>query len=373
MKRCLIVFGTRPEAIKMAPLVKAIENEEGLEAVVCVTAQHREMLDGVLEFFEISPNYDLDVMVPEQTLPELQARILQGMDDVLQDAQPDLVFVHGDTTTTLAASMAAFYAHVPVCHVEAGLRTYNLEAPFPEEMNRQVTDVLSRYHFAPTATAKANLKSEQRPAANVLVTGNTVIDALQWGLKKMQSDGYQNAEIDTLKQMIDAEKKLILVTAHRRENLGKGMEEICRGILDIAEKHNDVQIIYPMHLNPKVQEPVRRMLGGAPNILLIEPLGYAAFLWLMNASYMIITDSGGIQEEAPSLGKPVLLMRDATERPEAVESGFVELVGADCGRISTAATYLLTHKDVYLNFAKSENPYGDGKACERIVDFVKGM
>ena len=364
----MIVFGTRPEAIKMAPLVKEFKKSSEFETKVCVTAQHREMLDQVLEFFEITPDYDLDLMKPNQNLYTLTADIITEMKTVLDDFQPDYVYVHGDTTTTMAAGIAAFYSGAKVCHVEAGLRTHNKRSPFPEEINRQVTGRIADYHFAPTVTSEDNLIKEGVKSENILITGNTVIDALFESSDKVMN--IDNEEINKLKTIIDSGKKLILVTGHRRENHGQGFINICEALREIAETNPDVQIIYPVHLNPNVQKPVYEILSGINNICLIEPLAYPAFVWLMNQSYLIITDSGGVQEEAPSLGKPVLVMRDTTERPEAVEAGTVILVGTDKDRIVLEANDLLSNVTRYKIMSGLHNPYGDGKACKRIAEFI---
>lgn len=369
MKKNLIVFGTRPEAIKMAPLVKEFEKHEGFETKVCVTAQHREMLDQVLEFFDITPEYDLDLMKPGQNLYGLTADIITGLKPVLEEYQPDYIYVHGDTTTTMAASIAGFYSGAKVVHVEAGLRTHNKRSPFPEEANRQITGRIADIHLAPTEASKDNLLKENIDATTVTITGNTVIDALLYSSEKVKD--YNNEEIESLKMQIDAGKRLILVTGHRRENHGDGFIRICEALKEIAEKNPDVQIIYPVHLNPKVKGPVHEILEKVSNIDLIAPLSYPSFVWLMNQAYMIITDSGGVQEEAPSLGKPVLVMRDTTERPEAVDAGTVILVGTDKQKIITEAQALLDDKDKYKEMSSLHNPYGDGKACERIVEFIK--
>lgn len=367
----LIIFGTRPEAIKMAPLVHAFRENASFETRVCVTAQHREMLDQVLEFFAIPPDYDLDLMKPNQNLYTLTASIITGLQPVLEDFQPDYVYVHGDTTTTMAASIAAFYAGAKVCHVEAGLRTYNKLSPFPEEMNRQLAGRLCDYHFAPTLESKQNLLAENIAADTVLVTGNTVIDALLDSSSRVQV--LQNDEIDYLKTIVDPAQRLILVTGHRRENHGQGFIQICEALKAIALQHPDVQIIYPVHLNPNVQQPVHALLSDIPNVQLIQPLAYPAFVWLMTQAYLIITDSGGVQEEAPSLGKPVLVMRETTERPEAVEAGTVILVGTDQAKIITEANDLLTNASRYAAMSALHNPYGDGQACARIVAFMEQL
>lgn len=372
MIKNLIVFGTRPEAIKMAPLVKEFKkNNIDFETRVCVTAQHREMLDQVLDFFEITPDYDLDLMKPNQNLYTLTANIIVELKSVLEDFKPDYVYVHGDTTTTMAASIASFYSGAKVCHVEAGLRTHDKRSPFPEEINRQVTGRIADYHFAPTEKSKHNLLNEGVSEENILVTGNTVIDALLESSSIVSS--IDNSEIKYLNEIVDADKKLILVTGHRRENHGQGFINICEALKEIASKNSDVQIIYPVHLNPNVTKPVYDILSGVNNIMLIEPLAYPAFVWLMNKAYIIITDSGGVQEEAPSLGKPVLVMRDTTERPEAVEAGTVILVGTDADKIISECFNLLDNTHVYQKMSELHNPYGDGKACERIVNFVKNI
>lgn len=371
MIKNLIVFGTRPEAIKMAPLVKAFQKKGGFETKVCVTAQHREMLDQVLEFFGITPDFDLDLMKPNQNLYSLTAEIITGLKSVLEDFDPHYVYVHGDTTTTMASSIAAFYSGAKVCHVEAGLRTHNKRSPFPEEINRQIAGRVCDYHFAPTSASRKNLLSENIESANILVTGNTVIDALFDSSERVKD--LDNAEISLLKDIVDPAKKLVLVTGHRRENHGQGFINICESLKEIAENNGDVQIIYPVHLNPNVKKPVYEILSGVDNIRLIDPLAYPAFVWLMNQSYLIITDSGGVQEEAPSLGKPVLVMRDTTERPEAVDAGTVILVGTDKTKIVAEAQGLLTNSARYQRMTALHNPYGDGKACERIVEFIKNL
>ncbi|WP_407401842.1 non-hydrolyzing UDP-N-acetylglucosamine 2-epimerase [Chryseobacterium sp.] len=371
-KRNLIIFGTRPEAIKMAPLVKEFQkNNSVFETKVCVTAQHREMLDQVLEFFEIVPDFDLDLMKPNQNLYSLTADIITQLKPVLEDFKPDYIYVHGDTSTTMSASIAGFYSGAKICHVEAGLRTHNKRSPFPEEINRQVTGRIADYHFAPTIQSKENLLNENIANDDILVTGNTVIDALLSSSEIVKN--IDNTEISNLKKIIDSSKKIILVTGHRRENHGQGFINICEALKDIALSHTDVQIIYPVHLNPHVQKPVRDILSGIDNIKLIDPLAYPAFVWLMTQSYLIITDSGGVQEEAPSLGKPVLVMRDSTERPEAVEAGTVILVGTDKEKIVNEANNLLNDNERYNSMSALHNPYGDGKACERIVTFIQSL
>lgn len=371
MKRNLIVFGTRPEAIKMAPLVKAFQNQSDFETRVCVTAQHREMLDQVLEFFDIKPDYDLNLMKPNQNLYSLTADIITELKPVLEDFKPDYVYVHGDTTTTMASSIAAFYSGGQVCHVEAGLRTHNKRSPFPEEINRQVAGRICDFHFAPTEASKENLLRENIQEKDILVTGNTVIDALFDSSERVKD--LDSPEIEQLKGIVDTSKKLILVTGHRRENHGQGFINICEAFKEIALTNPDVQIIYPVHLNPNVKKPVYEILSGVDNIQLIDPLAYPAFVWLMNQSYLIITDSGGVQEEAPSLGKPVLVMRDTTERPEAVDAGTVILVGTDKNKIVSEAQSLIDDSNRYKEMSGLHNPYGDGKACERIVKFIRNL
>jgi UDP-N-acetylglucosamine 2-epimerase (non-hydrolysing) len=367
----LIIFGTRPEAIKMAPLVQEFKKHTEFETKVCVTAQHREMLDQVLDFFQISPDYDLDLMKPNQNLYSLTADIITELKPILEEFQPDYVYVHGDTTTTMAASIASFYSGAKVCHVEAGLRTNNKRSPFPEEINRQVAGRICDFHFAPTIQSKQNLLLENIKEEDVLVTGNTVIDALLNSSSRVHE--IQNEEIEELKKIVDLEKKVILVTGHRRENHGLGFINICEALKEIANSNSDVQIIYPVHLNPNVQKPVKEILSMIPNVKLIDPLAYPAFVWLMTQSYLIITDSGGVQEEAPSLGKPVLVMRDTTERPEAVEAGTVILVGTEKTKIVNEANDLLKNKKRYESMSSLHNPYGDGNACKRIYYFIKEL
>ncbi len=368
MKKVLTVFGTRPEAIKMAPLVHVLANDDRFDARVCVTAQHREMLDQVLELFEISPEYDLNIMKAGQTLPEITSRILLEITPVLKEFKPDVVLVHGDTATTFASSLAAYYEQIAVGHVEAGLRTGNIYSPWPEEANRKLTGALTNFHFAPTQISKDNLTAENYSDENIYITGNTVIDALLLIKEKLDSNAELNASLAAKFPMLDESKKLILVTGHRRESFGGGFERICEALVDVANAHKDVQILYPVHLNPNVQEPVNRLLSGVDNIKLIEPQQYLPFVYLMNRSHIILTDSGGIQEEAPSLGKPVLVMRDTTERPEAVAAGTVRLVGTDKEKIFEQINLLLTDKEQYDQMAFAHNPYGDGKASLRIVD-----
>lgn len=373
-KRILIVFGTRPEAIKMAPLIKEFEKHANyFETKVCITAQHREMLDQVLSFFDIEPHYDLDLMKPNQNLYSLTGDILLNLKPILENYKPDYVFVHGDTTTTMAASLAGFYSGAKICHIEAGLRTFDMQSPFPEEMNRCVTGVVSHFHFAPTKTSRDNLLKENKRDKHIIVTGNTVIDALLYSVKKVNAKNYSDKEIESLKKDISKDKRIILVTGHRRENHGQGFINICQALKEIALKYQDCEIIYPVHLNPNVQKPVYELLAGIDNVKLISPLSYPAFVWLMEKSYLIITDSGGVQEEAPSLGKPVLVMRNNTERPEAVEAGTVYLVGTDTKKIVAQTEVLLENKNTYERMSKLHNPYGDGKACKRIVNYLKNI
>jgi UDP-N-acetylglucosamine 2-epimerase (non-hydrolysing) len=368
-KKILICFGTRPEAIKVCSLVHELKKDNTFKVEVCVTAQHREMLDQVLAFFEVIPDYDLDIMKANQSLNELSSRIFIKMDTVLDTSKPDLVLVHGDTTTSSICAWAAFNRGVKVGHVEAGLRTFDKTSPFPEELNRQVTGRIVDYHFAPTKISKNNLLSECVLEENITVTGNTVIDSLHWTSEKLKNN-FENEVIFNLKAKIDFTKKVILVTGHRRENFGDGFLNICKALKEIA-KDNTVEIIYPVHLNPNVQKPVLKLLSKCSNIHLIKPLDYPAFVWMMMQSYILITDSGGVQEEAPSLGKPVLVMRNTTERPEAVSAGTVRLVGANYDSIVKNAVELLGNKEIYQNMAKSHNPYGDGKANQRILKFIK--
>jgi UDP-N-acetylglucosamine 2-epimerase (non-hydrolysing) len=359
----------------MAPLVKAFEEETSIISKVCVTAQHREMLDQVLELFDIKPDYDLNLMKPGQDLYDITSNVLLGLKDVLSDFKPDVVLVHGDTTTTSASSLAAFYEKVKVGHVEAGLRTGDIYSPWPEEANRQITGVLANYHFAPTTTSSNNLIKENKDSKNIIVTGNTVIDALFLALEKIKNDKDLEASIKNqildLNYQIKDDKKIILVTGHRRENHGQGFINICEALKEIAITNPDIDIVYPVHLNPNVQKPVKEILSNISNVHLIEPLQYEQFIYLMDKSYFIITDSGGVQEEAPSLGKPVLVMRDTTERPEAVEAGTVKLVGTNKESIINEGQKLLDNQNEYNTMAKAHNPYGDGKACERIVNFIK--
>lgn len=370
MHKILLVFGTRPEAIKMAPLVKALQMEPEFEVEVCVTAQHRQMLDQVLELFDISPHYDLNLMKHGQDLTDITVSVLVGMRNVFRKAMPDLVLVHGDTSTAFAASLAAFYEKIEVGHVEAGLRTGNPYSPWPEEMNRRLTGVIAALHFAPTERARANLLAEGVRQESVDVTGNTVVDALLSVVGRIRSDRPLQRELDTRFSYLDPRKRLILVTGHRRENFGAGFEEICIALRKIAER-GDIEILYPVHLNPQVREPVHRILGKTSSVHLIEPLDYLPFVYLMDRSSLILTDSGGIQEEAPSLGKPVLVMRSTTERPEAVDAGTVKLVGVDSSHIVAATNELLDNEDSYQAFSRVHNPYGDGSSSQAIVQVLK--
>lgn len=367
-KKILTVFGTRPEAIKMAPLVHALAQDGRFEAKCCVTAQHREMLDQVLDLFEITPDYDLNLMKVGQNLNDVTARIVQGLKPVFDDFQPNVVLVHGDTATTFATSLAAYYEQIEVGHVEAGLRTGDIYSPWPEEANRRLTGVLAKYHFAPTQTSKENLLKESFSPEDITVTGNTVIDALFMVKNKIDSDKELESKLSAQFPFLDKSKKLILVTGHRRESFGRGFERICEALAITAKAHSEIQILYPMHLNPNVREPVNRILAGIDNIHLIDPLQYLPFIYLMSRAHIILTDSGGIQEEAPSLGKPVLVMRDTTERPEAVEAGTVKLVGTNVNMITANLHTLLTDESAYKEMSFAHNPYGDGQACERILN-----
>ena len=376
MKRVLIVFGTRPEAIKMAPLVLAFqEHSTEVESKVCVTAQHREMLDQVLDIFDITPDYDLNIMKPGQDLYDVTSNILLGMKEVLEEYSPDVVFVHGDTTTTIATAMSAFYQKIPVAHVEAGLRTGDIYSPWPEEANRKLTSQITNYHFTPTQTSKENLLKENVAEDDIYVTGNTVIDALYWVLNKIEKDTNLKSTLsDRIKSDFTAfgnEERLVLITGHRRENFGQGFLDMCSAIKNLAETHPDVNFVYPVHLNPNVQKPVLELLSGINNVYLIAPLDYEPFVYLMSKAYLILTDSGGIQEEAPSLGKPVLVMRDTTERPEAVEAGTVKLVGTNPATIINEVNKLLKDTLLYETMSQAHNPYGDGKACQEIVNITK--
>lgn len=375
MKKVLLVFGTRPEAIKMAPLVKAFQKDtEHFETKVCVTAQHRQMLDQVLEVFEITPEYDLNIMAPNQDLYDITSKVLLGLRDVLKDFEPDVVLVHGDTATAMAASLAAFYQQIPTGHIEAGLRTYNMLSPWPEEMNRQVTDRICTWYFAPTEQSKQNLLNENVSEKRIFVTGNTVIDALLMAVDIInRKSGVKEGLHEELraKGYTVGKRPYILVTGHRRENFGEGFLHICKAIREIAALHPEMDIVYPVHLNPNVQKPVYELLSGLDNVFLISPLDYLPFIYAMQHSTLLLTDSGGVQEEAPSLGKPVLVMRDTTERPEAVEAGTVKLVGTDAETIVRNVTELLNNKDLYHQMSETHNPYGDGQACQRILEALK--
>jgi UDP-N-acetylglucosamine 2-epimerase (non-hydrolysing) len=372
----MLVFGTRPEAIKMAPLVHALRAApEAFAVQVCVTAQHREMLDQVLKIFDITPDIDLNVMQPGQDLFDITANVLLGMKKVLSEHQPDAVLVHGDTTTTLATAVAGFYAGVPVGHVEAGLRTHDLYAPFPEEFNRQLASKVTRWHFAPTALSRDNLLAERVPAEAITVTGNTVIDALHWVLARIDADAARRSALEAVLHGVLpfawSTQRFVLITGHRRENFGDGFLQICAAIRYLALRYREVHFVYPVHLNPNVRKPVNELLAGLNNVHLIEPLEYEPFVYLLKHAHLVLTDSGGIQEEAPSLGKPVLVMRDVTERPEAVQAGTVELVGANQARIVAGVSRLLDDNAHYMAMSRAHNPYGDGNACARIVDVLR--
>ncbi len=394
MKKVMLVFGTRPEAIKMAPLVKAFEQyPKEFETIVCVTGQHREMLDQVLHIFDITPNYDLNIMKQGQDLYDVTARVLLGMRDVLREAHPDLVLVHGDTTTSTAAALAAFYQQIPVGHVEAGLRTHNIYSPWPEEMNRQMTGRIATYNFSPTPLSRQNLLEEKIREQSIVVTGNTVIDALYWVVDRIKKDEALSAELKKVladagydvDRLSESKRRLVLITGHRRENFGDGFIRICTAIRDLVNKYPDVDFVYPMHLNPNVRKPIQEVFDGldslssgegwgiASNMFFIEPLEYLSFVYLMEKSTIVLTDSGGIQEEAPGLGKPVLVMRDTTERPEALDAGTVKLVGTDYDKIVHEVSCLLDDADCYEQMSRAVNPYGDGKACERIVRYLAGV
>ena len=382
MRKVLLVFGTRPEAIKMAPLVMELQKQkERIETVVCVTGQHREMLDQVLEIFDIKPDYDLNIMKQGQDLYDVTARVLTGMREVLKEVKPDVVLVHGDTTTSTAAALAAFYQQIPVGHVEAGLRTHNIYSPWPEEMNRLLTGRLATYHFSPTPLSRNNLIKESINDRNIIVTGNTVIDALYWVVDKIKNNKELDNELESVLSKagydvnrLDNGKKLVLITGHRRENFGDGFINMCTAIKDLTIKHPNVDFVYPMHLNPNVRKPIHEVFGedlsGLKNMFFIEPLEYLSFVYLMEKSTIVLTDSGGIQEEAPGLGKPVLVMRDTTERPEALAAGTVKLVGTDYDKIVSEVSALLDDTAYYDAMSKAVNPYGDGLACGRIVEFL---
>lgn len=380
MRKVLLVFGTRPEAIKMAPLVMELQKQkERIETVVCVTGQHREMLDQVLEIFDIKPDYDLNIMKRGQDLYDVTARVLTGMREVLKEINPDIVLVHGDTTTSTAAALAAFYQQIPVGHVEAGLRTHNIYSPWPEEMNRLLTGRLATYHFSPTPLSRNNLIKESINDRNIIVTGNTVIDALYWVVDKIKNNKELDNELESVLSKagydvnrLDNGKKLVLITGHRRENFGDGFINMCTAIKDLTVKYPNVDFVYPMHLNPNVRKPIHEVFGedlsGLKNMFFIEPLEYLSFVYLMEKSSIVLTDSGGIQEEAPGLGKPVLVMRDTTERPEALNAGTVKLVGTDYNKIVNEVSSLIDDKTAYEKMSKAVNPYGDGLACRRIVN-----
>lgn len=374
MFKVLSVFGTRPEAIKMAPVVRVLQDAENIEAKVCVTAQHRQMLDQVLALFEIEPHFDLDIMKPNQDLFDLTARILVAMRDVLNEFKPDMVLVHGDTTTCFAVGLAAFYQQIPVGHVEAGLRTGDMSAPFPEEANRSLVGRIASLHFAPTELSQQNLLQESVAADSIAVTGNTVIDALLWVIARLEnydSSIWEKALGENLYSRLEnSEKPLVLITGHRRENFGQGFTDLCGAIKHLAETHSGWEFVYPVHLNPNVQKPVYDILSQLENVSLIDPQDYLPFAWLMNRSSLILTDSGGIQEEAPSLGKPVLVMRDVTERPEAVDAGTVRLVGTDAATIIANVNEVMLDEEVYRRMSTAHNPYGDGKAAPRIVERI---
>ena len=386
MKKVMLVFGTRPEAIKMAPLVKAFEQyTEDFKTIVCVTGQHREMLDQVLRLFDITPDYDLNIMKQGQDLYDVTSRVLLGMRDVFFEAKPDVVLVHGDTTTSTAAALAAFYQQIPVGHVEAGLRTHNIYSPWPEEMNRQITGRIATYNFSPTPLSRHNLLEENVSEQSIVVTGNTVIDALYWVVDKIKCDEVLSEELKEALNVsgydtdrlgsLNSGRRLVLITGHRRENFGDGFINMCTAIRDLAQKYPNVDFVYPMHLNPNVRKPIHEVFGedlnGLGNMFFIEPLEYLSFVYLMEKATLVLTDSGGIQEEAPGLGKPVLVMRDTTERPEALEAGTVKLVGTDYAKIMKEVSLLLDDAAYYDAMSKAVNPYGDGKACGRIVDFLK--
>jgi len=383
MKKIMLVFGTRPEAIKMAPLVKEFEKHpDEFDTIVCVTGQHREMLDQVLKIFDIKPNYDLNIMKQGQDLYDVTCRVLTGMRDVLKEVQPDVVLVHGDTTTSTASALAAFYQQIPVGHVEAGLRTRNIYSPWPEEMNRQITGRIATYNFSPTQLSRQNLLEERVDDEKITVTGNTVIDALYWVVEKIKNDKDLSKELQDIllkagynTNRLNNGRRLVLITGHRRENFGEGFIHICNAIKTLTQNYPDVDFVYPMHLNPNVRKPIHEVFGedlsDLGNMFFIEPLEYLSFVYLMEKSSIVLTDSGGIQEEAPGLGKPVLVMRNTTERPEALDAGTVKLVGTDYDMILNSVSTLLNNKEEYNKMSKAVNPYGDGKACGRIVDFIK--
>lgn len=368
MKKVLIVFGTRPEAIKVAPLIKALKEDQHFEVKICNTGQHKEMLDQVLDFFELECDYRLNIMTESQTLYSITEKIIHRMKEVLEDYNPDYVFVHGDTSTTMAASLSSFYHGAKICHIEAGLRTSDLRNPFPEEANRRITSVLSHYHFSPTVSSKQNLLIENIDENKIIVTGNTVIDALLFGIEKVNKD---ESLVSELKSKLIADKEIVLITCHRRENHGEGILNVCKAVKTLALNNTNYQFVFPVHLNPKILNIVTDYLNDIDNVLLIEPLNYPNFIWLMNQSKIIVTDSGGVQEEAPSLGKPVIVVRDETERPEAVEAGTVKLVGSNTELIIKEVQNLIDDSALYMQMSNAHNPYGDGKAVERIVDYLK--
>jgi UDP-N-acetylglucosamine 2-epimerase (non-hydrolysing) len=380
----MLVFGTRPEAIKMAPLVKALQKEDDkFRTLVCVTGQHREMLDQVLQLFEITPDFDLNIMHKGQNLYDVTSKVLIGMGNVLKTEKPDIVLVHGDTTTSMAAALASFYEHIPVGHIEAGLRTNDIYSPWPEEINRQITGRISTYNFAPTQFGRNNLIKENVQENKIIVTGNTVIDALYYVVDKIKSDSTLSNELQTkildmgydMSRLSDGKRRMVLITGHRRENFGDGFRNICNALAFLSDKYQDVDFVYPMHLNPNVRGPINELFADNKrnNLFFIEPLDYFEFVLMMENSYIVLTDSGGVQEEAPGLGKPVLVMRDTTERPEAVEAGTVKLVGTDYNAIVEQMSLLLDSKDAYNTMSKAVNPYGDGKACERIVNYLANL
>lgn len=380
----MLVFGTRPEAIKMAPLVKALQKESNkFRTLVCVTGQHREMLDQVLQLFEITPDFDLNIMHKGQNLYDVTSKVLMGMGDVLKSEKPDIVLVHGDTTTSMAAALASFYEQIPVGHIEAGLRTNDIYSPWPEEINRQITGRISTYNFAPTQFGRNNLIKENVQENKIIVTGNTVIDALYYVVDKIKSDSTLSNELQTkildmgydMSRLSDGKRRMVLITGHRRENFGDGFRNICNALAFLSDKYQDVDFVYPMHLNPNVRGPINELFADNKrnNLFFIEPLDYFEFVLMMENSYIVLTDSGGVQEEAPGLGKPVLVMRDTTERPEAVEAGTVKLVGTDYNAIVEEMSLLLDSKDAYNTMSKAVNPYGDGKACERIVNYLANL
>lgn len=370
MKKILVAVGTRPEAIKMAPLIKMLDQDQRFDLRLCITAQHRSMLDQVLNIFNIKPDFDLNLMTEGQELPSITTSIINGMTNIFDEFKPDLLLVHGDTTTTFACALSAYYKKIPVGHIEAGLRTRNIYSPWPEEANRQLTSIVANYHFCPTDTSRQNLINERVKEETIFVTGNTVIDALKMALDRVTNDSKLIKDIENTFQFLDPAKKIVLVTGHRRENFGHGFLKICEAIKHISSNNNNLQIIYPVHLNPNVQEPVSKILSGIDNVHLLEPLGYLSFVYLMNRCDIILTDSGGIQEEAPSLGKPVLVMRESTERPEGINAGTVKLVGTDAQKIISEVEMLLYNEIEYQKMSRLNNPYGDGKACERICNVL---